>query len=167
MKVLVAVIGSWQGQDRDHENIFLCQSYWDTDSDSQWLDIGHSERQTASSHQSSEWSNLQKGSSARITCCWICWSLQITFLCGLCWFYVVRPGNTLLSYLAFSLLCSPCCLLFQNKYADRLPLEASALCSSPRACKYLHHTSLWAPRREQQHKEVQQRAGVEGRRVWN
>lgn len=100
-------------------------------------------RETASSHQSCECSNLQKGSSVRITCCWICWSLQITFLCSLCWFYVVRPGNTLLSYLPFSLLCSPCCLLFQNKYAHRLPLEAGAPCSSPESVQiFAPHQSV-------------------------
>lgn len=79
-----------------------------------------------------------------MSCCWVCWSLQITFLCGPCWFYVVRHGYGLLSYLAFSLLCSPCCLLFQNKYADNLSLAASALCS-PSTAANICTASGWEP----------------------
>lgn len=162
MKVLFA--GSLHEQDRDQKRFFNVNCH-----KTQWFTktLYWALQQTKSSVSPAfELSNLQKGSSVRISCCWVYWALQITFLCGLCWFYV-RPGNTLLSYLAFSLLCSPRCLLFQNKYADSLPLEASALCSSQGACKYLHHTRLWATRREQPHKEVQQRAGVGSQRVWN
>lgn len=60
------------------------------------------------------------------------------FCRGLCWFCVVRPGNTLLSYLPFSLLCSPCHLPFQDKYRAAcpwgpctvfLPAECANICS--------------------------------------
>lgn len=89
MRVLGAVTGSWCGQDRDHENIFLCKLcklrhiQWFADS------VLGTPR-ASQLHLSSLLSDPSCKRAVRIPCCWICWSLQITFLCGLCWFYVVN-----------------------------------------------------------------------------